>query len=625
MRFKVLVFFMVLITCFITGMVNSSTIDNDNLTKITNPNSFRVYLENQTKWYDELYSEYSKTTNRILYSEPASDISPAQMAVPESISTGGSAKEHSTTNVQVVGVDEADYLKNDGKYIYQIHDKSLVITDVFPTNTGKIVSITPVNGSPSSLFLHGDNLVVFSSEYGKSLISKYKNETLVSDRNDITHVYVYDIKNPAQPNIVRDIVLPGRYENGRMIGDTVYAVTQDNPSYKDPGMPVISEGENIIRPNIWGPNIPIRSYLLYTLASIDLTEDHPIEAESFLMGWDNTLYVSLDNAYMAYKKWTPYWFNSKRESSGIDKGDESVVHRFSIKNGTISYEATGKFTGSLLNQFSLDESDGNLRIATTNNRYQDNKSISDNNVYVLSPNLTVIGKLENLAKGERIYSTRFMGNLLYLVTFKQTDPLFVIDLSNPNQPGVLGELKIPGYSDYLHPYDSTHLIGIGKDTEENEWGGVIPTGLKVAFFNVSDLNNPKLVDSRIIGEKGSGSEVLSDHKAFLLDMNRSVMALPMKEVLKIAVPDSNFKESYTTAAWQGTYLFGIDPDTGFIDIGKIEQVPVIPNSYYGSGSSVKRSVIMDNVLYTVSDNRIIGSDFNNTKNRLLMIDIPDNK
>lgn len=602
--------------------------DNDTLTEITSVSSFNAYIENQSRWYNQIYDSYYASSDEVLYDmAPAPAATSAAPEVAQKSVSGGGATEYSTTNVQVVGVDEADFLKNDGKYIYMLRNNGLTISEVYPVDTGRVISQIPLAGTPSGMFLSGDRLVVFLSTYGEIWKYPASTEAPVPVNGDITYAAIYDVSNRARPEMIREITLPGSYENGRMIGEVIYAITRDSIYNNDPIMPVVYEGKDILaRPSIWCPPIPMNQFSLYTITSFDLTKTRDVKATSFLMGYDNTLYVSADNAYMAYKKWSPYWWGwNWRSSSSVqpDKGEESVIHRFSLDDGTISFKATGSFPGYLLNQFSLDESDGNIRVATTNERYTNDAWIQDNNVYVLSSSLDTLGSLEHLAPGERIYSARFIGDLLYLVTFKQTDPLFVIDLSNPKQPGILGELKIPGYSDYLHPFDKTHLIGIGKDTEENENGGVIPTGVKVAIFDVSDLKNPRLMDSRVIGEKGSSSEILSDHKAFLLDANRSIMVLPIKEVVRIPIRDSKFPESYTTASWQGAYVIGIDPSRGFTDKGKIEQDQMRPNDYYWSGSAVRRSVVMDSVLYTVSDNRIIGSDIDNPDNRFIMIDLPE--
>lgn len=606
------------------GVLAQSPLSGDEeLLEITSDNAFAEYLKNQTAWYQTLYARTAGQETMEYAALPAS--SPAPMTMAKDSAAG--AADYSTTNVQVQGVDEVDYLKNDGKYLYVLSDQDLLIADVFPPEQGKIVSRTPVPGNPSGLFLLNDTLVIFSSEYEETWSIYGESEVPVPTSTDVTHAIIYDVENHAAPQKIRELILPGSYENGRMIGSQVYAITRENRYSPYPLMPVVLENDlPVAKPSVWCPPIPMNQFQLYTLTSFDLAGTPEVHATSFLMGWDNTLYVSMENAYLAYKKWNPYWWDWSWRSSDIspnNEGEESVIHRFSLNNGSVTYQATGTVPGHLLNQFSLDEYEENLRVATTNEQYQKDEWIQDNNVYVLSPSLDIIGNLQHLAPGEKIYAARFMGDLLYLVTFKQTDPLFVIDLSVPEKPGILGELKIPGYSDYLHPYDKTHLIGIGKDTEENEWGGVIPTGVKVAFFNVADLNNPRLVDSRIIGEKGSSSEVLNDHKAFLFDQKRSTMILPINEIIRIPIPESRYKDSYTTASWKGAYVLGIDPETGFIDKGKIEQEPVSPQDYYSSSSQVRRTVIMDDIVYTISDTRIVGSRIDEPDTRVLSIDLTD--
>ena len=250
-----------------------------------------------------------------------------------------------------------------------------------------------------------------------------------------------------------------------------------------------------------------------------------------------------------------------------------------------------------------------------------------NNVYVLDDKLEIVGKLEAIAPDERIYSTRFIGDRLYLVTFKRVDPLFVIDLSNPENPEILGELKIPGFSDYLHPYDENHIIGVGKETEGNEWGGVSVKGVKLALFDVSDVKNPRQIDAYEIGEAGTDSEALRDHKAFLFDKKKNILVIPVTEVKSKPYYDPRlgyYRQSY----WQGVYVFSITPEEGFEVKGKIthnEGEEERDYYYYGSPNAVRRALYMDDVLYTVSAIKIKANDIDDIDNELKEIKLPFEK
>jgi uncharacterized secreted protein with C-terminal beta-propeller domain len=214
-------------------------------------------------------------------------------------------------------------------------------------------------------------------------------------------------------------------------------------------------------------------------------------------------------------------------------------------------------------------------------------------------NMVGIGKVEDLAPGERIYSARFMGDRGYMVTFRQVDPLFAIDLSDPANPEVLGELKITGYSDYLHPYDENHLIGIGKEaTEDGRFLGV-----KIALFDVSDINNPVQIDVYEIGDRGTESPVLHDHKAFLFDKESNMMVMP---VLIAEVEENAPDWQWGHYVWQGAYVFDITPETGIALRGGITHYDdgFEAEDYWYRGNAlndVKRSLYIDDVLYTISD------------------------
>jgi uncharacterized secreted protein with C-terminal beta-propeller domain len=227
-------------------------------------------------------------------------------------------------------------------------------------------------------------------------------------------------------------------------------------------------------------------------------------------------------------------------------------------------------------------------------------------VYVLDMNLTVVGRLENLAPGENFHSARFMGNRCYLVTFKKTDPLFVIDLSNATNPLVLGELKIPGYSDYLHPYDETHLIGVGKNTVEAEEGEFAwYQGIKVSLFDVSNVTNPVQDASYVIGDRGSDTPVLTDPKAFLFDRSKNLLAIP---VMVAKIDESKYPSpvppyAYGEPVWQGAYVFDISLYHDLVLEGRITHLN-IDMSINEQEYWVQRSLYIGDVLYTVSDRMV---------------------
>ncbi len=299
--------------------------------------------------------------------------------------------------------------------------------------------------------------------------------------------------------------------------------------------------------------------------------------------------------------------------------EQTVIHKIAINRDRLEYKTYGAVTGTVLNQFSMDEAQtGEFRIATTFNQRSrfgieqgSNFVGTDNNLYILDSNLNLMGNLEELAKGERIYSVRFMQGRAYLVTFKQTDPLFVIDVRNPRAPKVLGKLKVPGFSQYLHPYDETTLIGFGKETDDQ---GVV-TGLKLSLFDVSNVDNLKEIDKVTLGDRGSNSVALYDHKAFLFSKDKNLLVIPVE------IQESGFATGEPTVRclgvdciippsrnqyFRGAVVYEVTKN-GFKLKGKIDHADnaeVSSGDWWGYGSyntTVKRSLYIGDVLYTLSD------------------------
>lgn len=232
---------------------------------------------------------------------------------------------------------------------------------------------------------------------------------------------------------------------------------------------------------------------------------------------------------------------SQRHPNIAKELEKTVVHKISLRDGKLSYQGAGEVTGRLLNQYAMDEFEGHLRLATTRQRNwftpfllaagdaimpAPAPSDSFNNIYVLDDRLAVVGQLEDMAKGESIFAVRFMGQRAYVVTFRQVDPLFVIDLAAPEKPAVLGQLKVPGFSNYLQPYSDTLLIGIGKEAVDKGERGVEVGGLKASLFDVSVPASPKEISSLVLGGRGSDSIAAYDYKAVLFSKEKGIIALP---------------------------------------------------------------------------------------------------
>jgi len=276
---------------------------------------------------------------------------------------------------------------------------------------------------------------------------------------------------------------------------------------------------------------------------------------------------------------------------------KTIIHKISINEEKIKYVAKGEVPGRLLNQFSMDQSGDRFRVATTTEIYtQYDGTIRSNSVYVLDEKLDIVGQLEEIAPEESIFSARFMGDRLYLVTFQQIDPFFVIDLST-DTPKILGELKIPGFSNYLHPFDEEHVIGVGRDTKEIDNGRVQQLGIKIALFNVSDVNNPKVTGDIIIGDSSTHSEALYNHKAFFFDKARNVISIPISGDVKGLDNTSSKMFAPEYNRWSGFYVFDVDKSNGFETKGTITHSDG-DSRYYGMSNA--RTFYIDDVLYTAS-------------------------
>jgi inhibitor of cysteine peptidase len=559
--------------------------------------------------------------------------------------SGGIAKsqDFSETNVQVEGVDEADIVKTDGDYIYTISGDNLVIIRASPPNEAEVLSETTLgNFTPSQIFIEDDNLMIFGyTQYiVDMLMTDIKTVTSgsMTDRGiwypsyyykSMATVQLWDISNREDPEISRTVDFEGNYIASRKIGDKVYFAVNSYPEYEvleaEDVLPEYRDSESgsdefvpscgcedVAYFNPWRAT----SYITLVAMSID-DEDADIEKE-VILGSGQNVYASLENFYITeYDYWggvLPMQLLARDLEVVQEPKETTIVHKFYLDGMDIGYVGNAEVPGHVLNQFSMDEHEGNFRIAMTQGRLtRDGSSTTSNNIYIYDEDMDLIGSLLDLAPGESIYSARFLGDRGYLVTFKKIDPFFVIDLSDPTNPEVLGKLKIPGYSDYLHPYDENHIIGIGKDTLEaaEERGDFVwYQGVKMALFDVTDVSNPIEVSKVNIGDRGTDSEVLRDHKAFLFDREKNLLVLPILLAEIKGDPEDLPDWSYGDYVYQGAYVYSLTPEDGFELKGRIthyDDEDVFEKSgyyFYGYGYNVRRSLYIGDYLYTLSDYKL---------------------
>lgn len=603
--------------------------------------------------------------------------------------------DYSNTNIQVAGVDEADIIKTDGRYIYAVSGQNLFIIEAYPPDRAAVISKIEFKSQPQDLFINGNSLVVFGLNTAMQSSDTYKK---FKRRSAYTFFKVFDVSDHKNPRQIRDLDFEGQHTNARMIGDYVYLVTANSAGYIDGEPPIPRLLENNLElpiergsprcncPDVYYFDPDEDSYSATTVAAINVQKAaEPVTSDVYLLTAGQTLYVSADHLYITYTKrvdpevltWEalrdsvlPRLSDRDREriakieaidsnilsraekfrkinaiierwaeSLGDDEQrriekelegtlqerwkviaqqlEQTIIHKIAISGRDLNYVTFGAVPGLVLNQFSLDEHDGYLRIATTRSRQWNrwgefNRSSQDSysNLYVLDKNLKVAGKVEELAPGEQIYSVRFMQDRGYLVTFRQTDPLFAIDLSDPRNPRQLGKLKVPGFSDYLHPYDNATLIGLGQ--EDNK--------LKLSLFDVADVSAPREIAKYIFDDYGSDSIARKQHKAFLFSKEKNLLVIPIAlgggggvDVISCppCLPGNPCPQCEPPILYQpftGAAVFSVDK-TGFTLRGKIRhegvsQVEPMQGGYKRQTyypRPIKRSLYIKDVLYTFSD------------------------
>ena len=604
------------------------------------------YNRDKTYYYGDVDYEssgrnvYDIVTTLDSATESASSSSTKSSSI---LNISSSKKDYSTTNIQVENVDEADITKTDGDYIYSISDYQVIITDVRDPQNIKIASKINSNTNmiPEDLILYNNKLIVIYEKGASSSSSRY-----YSEQNTI--VKTYDITSKESTKEQKSIELHQEYYTSRCIDNNLYVISSGNlrydnntdkdavdRSYKEDG-----ETKQIPLKSIkYLKDAPSKVQTIIATENLDDTEED-VKISSFLMDVSNA-YVSEKSIYLLNEKYEGIetenndalkalfgirgiWGFKEEYDSGTSYGSRKLyteIYKFDIeKNGKVTFVAKNKVDGQAINQYSLDEKDGHFRIAT----YEFSKGAK---VTIFDEDLNEIGHSDRVGANEKMYSTRFMGDKVYLVTYQTIDPLFVIDLSNEAHPKVLGELSIPGYSMYLHPYDENHIIGIGMETKEtvhkDSNGRVISTtarivGMKMALFDVSDVRNPKQISQVVIGDSRTKSSILTNPKALLFSKEKELIAIPVNNYnsdFEITNSDTyeSVVNSYTSTSKsyisEGYCVYKINAKDGFQFKGTIthendNSEKSTSKSYYSSSSKLLRGLYIENNLYTISESKI---------------------
>ncbi|MCL2664004.1 MAG: beta-propeller domain-containing protein [Defluviitaleaceae bacterium] len=529
---------------------------------------------------------------------------PAGEAPSAEAASAEASDDFSHTNVQVAGVDEGDVIKTDGEFIYYLNNAGVAVVRAYPPESMELLYTIKFDGTdffPTEIYIDGGIAVVTGNSYasfGKSVRTLSRAQVYdVSDKNDIKHI--------------RTVEAEGFLFASRRIGGTLYLISNQSVwnLWTDGGIetPLFRDlryffTEEDIYENIGFDRIyyfpPYNSKNFLTVTSFDIHDpNEPADVRTFYGAGEN-VYVSNENIYVS--------------ASGYD-GDtvKTTVFKFALNAdalgaGGVGFIATCEVPGTVLNQFSMDEHGGYFRIATTG--FDPHTYIMTNNLYVFDSDMNVTGKIENIAPDERIYSVRFMGGRGYMVTFRLVDPLFAFDLSDPYDPKLLGALKIPGYSSYLHPYDEFHLIGFGKDTEEH-YGMAFDQGMKLSMFDVTDLTNPIELFTESIGGRGTSSELLYNHRALLFSKEKDLLAFPavVYEKPAASADESPFASGRFTFA--GALVYGIDMEKGFVKRGEVTHLDsedMLKAGLYGGDYSkyIKRLLYIGDTLYSASESMI---------------------
>ena len=556
--------------------------------------------------------------------------------------------DYSGTNVQEEGVDEPDIVKTDGNRLYVMTGNVLHVLDVTGADP-KLLGSLELKGYGHELLVSGDRVMALTTYYDDPVLQPQpepepnqpqpdqppSDQPTASPSTTVaypysepaTRLFEIDVSNPAAPKLLNTLTVEGFYVSARLRESVARIVisTPPSPWVIPPGdSPRTAEEAEAqqkrairrTRLSTWVPDGVLRDRVkrtrrvrrmvacddirrppsfagpgTLTVLTVNLAKGlKPLDSDS-LMTDAQTIYASKRSLFVATERWVNP--DTSDPNARVDDGRYTAIHRFGIADPeSAEYRASGEVLGFVLNQFALSEHEGELRVATTEQppwRDGAEQRQSESYVTVLREDGNVlgrVGRVGGLGKGERIYAVRFLGDRGYVVTFRQVDPLYTLDLSDPTKPAVRGELKIPGFSSYLHPVSDDLLLGLGQEADENGR----TQGTQLSLFDVSDLSAPRRLHQLAFGQS-SNSEAESDHRAFLYWPPTKLSVVPLTQYQQDG------------KGFLGAVGLDIDATKGITELGRAQH-GTDQDDYR---AVIRRSLVVRGRLLTVSDAGVLSS------------------
>ena len=580
-----------------TELASAGTETSDDYSEIE---SYFLECHKKAEENFQTYVKGADTTGTMIFED-----SKNAYAMPSSDSKSNAANAaYAETNTQVSGVDEADIIKNDGRYLYVVANNEICIVDA---KNMKQVSVIDrfVNKDEKSakqtdiqdIYVSGDTLTAIVSE-----MTFDKSDT-ITVYNDVcktacypyalnkckTLICTYDISDKAVPKETETHSQSGSYQTSRMTDGKLYTVSfygvdvshdRTESEIKSDCVPRV-DGKKIKPSDIKIGTDGDKDKSFVVLTAFDTSGKTDNNSSYAYLGYCDELYATKDNVYIT---------STEYGGGKSDYAEVTNIASFAVSGEKIAFKSEGKVSGSVDDRYSMDEYNGYFRIVTTDSVKKKDSFVDVSSLYVLDSGLNTVGKLVDIAKNEGVESVRFMGNSAYIITFENTDPLFTVDLTDPTAPKITGQVELPGFSSYLHPIGDDYILGVGYDGDDD---GADYSSVKVTLFNVSDPSSPKVSDEVVI--KNADTDVNYNPKAFIYYPEKNLAGIPA-----IVGGDGD-------TAYGAYYLIGVKD-------GKLTEEEKLIHKYSEDYSSLFRGTYIANTAYTVSGEGICSFDIDSGKN-----------